>query len=159
MTSIGVSLDVLARIASRPSAIVIWNNQKIAVSQLINDALARCSEEEKFLLLAGCINLLKEKGGLGISSFSMTITKKSYPNIPDSMKDYVSVVLWLGGIPKLLSPIPETELEEVFIQNGIICIRGKKDVVEKYIKLLIETFNFKEFTDGVFIRSSRIFVA
>ncbi len=159
MSSLSMSLDALVRIASRPTAIVVWNNQKIVANQLLNDALARCSEEERFLLLASCLGALKEKGGLGTSTFSMTITKKLYPNTPDFTEDYMSVVLWLGGVPKLLSPIPEIELNEIFIRNGIICITGEKGVLDKYIKFLIETFSFKEFTDGVFIRSSRIFVA
>jgi hypothetical protein len=158
MISLGVSLDAVIRIVSRPSVIVVWNNQKIVINQLLNDAFARCTEEERFLLLVNCLNLLKEKAGFGTSSFSMTITKRFYPNIPDFSDDYATMVLWLGGVPKLLSPISETELEESFFRNGIISMTGKMSVLDKYIKLLIETFNFKEYTDGIFIKSSRIFV-
>jgi hypothetical protein len=159
MSDLEISIETISRIVSRPSVFTCFNKKKLGISKLINFAFYQCnSEEERFLLFVHYLDTLVKVSGIKNFRFSLSIIKRTYHDTESSVDDHFSVILWFD-IPTRVLSIKDSEMDELFLENGLIHCMGKKDLLEKYIKLLVEKFELKgEFTDPKVNIASRLLV-
>jgi hypothetical protein len=158
MSNLEVSIETISRIVSRPSVFTCFNKNKLGISKLINFAFYQCnSEEERFLLFVYYLNTLLEVSGIKKLRFSLSIIKRVYHDAENSVEDHFSVILWFD-IPNRTLLIKDSEIDNLFLENGLIHCIGKKDLLEKYIELLVKEFELREFTIPELNEANRLFI-
>lgn len=161
MSNLEISIETISRIVSRPSVFTCFNKNKLGISKLINFAFYQCnSEEERFLLFVYYLNTLLEVSGIKKFRFSLSIIKRVYDDAESSVDDHFSIILWCSNIPipnRVLS-IKDSEIDNLFLENGLIHCIGKKDLLEKYIGLLVKEFELREFTIPELNEANRLFI-
>lgn len=143
--------DKILKLAQAPISQVVWN-EKMTHANVINQALVRASEDERFKLLCDMVSFVV-KGDSGLEYVIRSTTMHHLATVTVIKREgwqfrkdgELLFVIW-QNIPGVFHLYDTNGFYEEFKQNGLFYVIGESDVMKKYIAedgFIITSFSLK----------------